>query len=116
MPSFSLDGTTYEYVQEPPGRPEATKSWEYGLYPKVLATLTTTPALVTIYAQASRWNGDSVLVEWEDDDRRKHWTWVDRTAAKAVTDSEWDIWEYHRCPPNLRGVRWGDRLPGFLPA
>lgn len=116
MPSFTLDGRSHDYAQEPPGRPETSRSWEYGRYPKVRATLPASPAPVTVYAQASRWNGDRVLVEWEDDSRRKHWTWVDRGAVEAVTDSEWDIWEYHRCPDNIRGVRWGDRLPGFLPA
>jgi hypothetical protein len=116
MPSFTLDGRSYEYVQEPPGRPETTRSWEYGHHPKVRATLPTTPAPVTAYAQAARWNGDRILVEWEDDDRRKHWTWLDGSAVERATASEWDIWEYHRCPEKLRAVRWGGRLPGFLPA
>ena len=115
MPSFTLDGTTYEYAQEAPGQPEATRSWEYGNYPRVRAALPTSPAALTVYAQASRWNGDRILVEWEDDVRRKHWTWVDRGVVEAVTDSEWDVWEYHRCPTKLRGVRWGGRLPGSLP-
>lgn len=116
MPSFTLDSVTYVYTQDPPGRPENTHSWEYGRYPKVRATLRTAPAPVDVYAQGSRWNGDSILVEWEDDGRRKHWMWVDASEVERATASEWDIWEYQRCPENLRGVRWGDRLPGFLPA
>lgn len=116
MPSFTLDGQQYEYAQEAPGRPESTRSWEYGRYPKVKATLPTTPTAVPVHAEAARWNGDCVLVEWEDDGRRKHWMWVDGDAVELATPSEWDIWEFHRCPENIRGVRWGDRLPGFLPA
>ncbi|MFS0718831.1 hypothetical protein ABC337_05100 [Arthrobacter sp. 1P04PC] len=116
MPSFTLDGVTYTYTQEPPGRPAETHSWQYGRYPKVRVTLCTVPLPLSVYALAARWNGDSILVEWEDDDRRKHWTWVDGAAVERATASEWDIWEYHRCPENLRGVRWGDRLPGFPPA
>lgn len=116
MPSFTLNGAVYAYdAPRPPGRPETTRSWVYGHYPKVRASLPAQPP-VTVYAQAARWNGDRILVEWEDDDRRKHWTWVDGSAVERATASEWDIWEYHRSPANLRGVRWGDRLPGFLPA
>ncbi|MFS0716876.1 hypothetical protein ABC337_15140 [Arthrobacter sp. 1P04PC] len=116
MPSFTLDSVTHFYTQDPPGRPENTHSWEYGRYPKVRATLPTEPTPVTVYAYASRWNGDSILVGWEGDDRRKQWMWVNAAEVERATASEWDIWEYHRCPENLRGVRWGDRLPGFLPA
>ena len=40
MASFTLDGETYEYLKPDPGHlPEEAKSWEYGNYPKVLATL-----------------------------------------------------------------------------
>lgn len=113
---FTLDGRFYDYLRPGPGNPEGARSWKYGHYPKVMATLPTTPAAETVYAHAARWNGDRILVEWEDDDRRKQWTWVDGDAVEPVTDSEWDIWEYHRCPVNIRGVRWGNRLPGFLPA
>jgi len=116
MPSFTLEGRTYVYTQPSLGQPNTAHSWEYGLSPNVRARLATSPAPVSVYAQASRWNGDLILVEWEDDDRRKHWTWLDGSAVERVTDSEWDIWEYHRCPENLRRVRWGDRLPGMLPA
>ena len=115
MPSCTIAGTAYDYTQPVPGRPTQARSWQYGRYPKVRATLPTTPAPVTVYAHAARWNGDQVLVEWEDDERRKHWTWVNSAAVERATASEWDIWEYHQCPEKLRAVRWGDRLPGFLP-
>lgn len=116
MPSFTLDGVAYTYTQEPPGTPAKTHSWHYGRYPKVRASLPTLPAGVTVYAYASRWNGDAVLVEWEDDPRRKHWTWVDGAAVERATASEWDIEQYRRCPEKFRAIRWGERLPGFLPA
>ena len=39
MASFTLDGTTHEYLLPDPGHLESTKSWEYGKYPKVMATV-----------------------------------------------------------------------------
>lgn len=35
--------------------------------------------------------------------------------VRRLTPSEWDIIEYHQCPPELRFIRWGERFPGFLP-
>lgn len=32
-----------------------------------------------------------------------------------VTDSDWDIEEYRRCPGHLRHIQRGNRVPGFLP-
>lgn len=112
MPSFTLDGTVYTYdAPVPPGRPETARSWVYGHYPKVTAVLPSQPP-VTVHARAARWNGDRVLVEWEDDDRRKHWTWVGRDAVVPVSDVDWDVWEFGRAPEHLRGIRWGERSPG----
>lgn len=34
----------------------------------------------------------------------------------SITESVWDIAEYLRCPEQLRGIRGGNRLPGFIPA
>ncbi len=43
------------------------------------------------------------------------WAWIPAGKIPSVPDSEWDIEVYRRCLENLRGVRWGSRLPGFLP-
>lgn len=115
MAIFELDDLTHEYVQTSPGRPELARSWEYGHYPKVLASVPLTGGKsLDVYAYAERWTPDHILVRWEDDDRRPQSAWIPSGNVRRVTDSEWDIWEYHRCPPNIRGVRWGARLPGFL--
>lgn len=53
---------------------------------------------------------------WQDDDWHSHWAWIPAGNVRRVHDSEWDIEKYRHCPENLRGVRWGNRLPGFLPA
>lgn len=117
MASFTLDGITYEYLRPVPGHdPDVTRSWEYGHSPKVVATVPLVAGTVDVYAAAQRWNPTQILVAWQDDDHHPHWAWVPAGNVRRVTDSEWDIEEYHRCPVKLRGVRWGDRLPGFLPA
>lgn len=72
--------------------------------------------VIDVYARAERWNPSHILARWEDDGRRPHWAWIPAGSVRRVTDSEWDIFEYRRCPANLRGVRWGGRLPGFLTA
>lgn len=116
MASFTLNGTPYEYLLPDPGHLEATRSWEYGKYPKVMATVALAGGgSVDVYARAERWNPSHILARWEDDMRHPHWAWIPAGNVRRVTDSEWDIWEYWRCPENLRGVRWSDRLPGFLP-
>ena len=55
-------------------------------------------------------------VSWFDDERHPHWAWIPAANFRRVTDSEWDIKEYRSRPEHMRGIRWGDRLPGFLPA
>lgn len=116
MASFTLDGETHEYLRPDPGhRPEDAKSWEYGKYPKVMASLPLADGgTVDVYAHADRWNPSHILVSWLDDDRHVHWAWIPAGNVRRVTDSEWDIEEYRRCPDNLRGIRWSDRLPGFM--
>lgn len=117
MPSFVLNGTTYGFLSPDPGDLEGTHSWEYGKWPKVRATLALQGGgTLDVFARAERWNHSHILVRWEDDDYRPHYAWIPAGSVHRVTDSEWDIWEYHRCPAELRGVRWGKRLPGFLPA
>lgn len=118
MASFTLDGETYEYIRQDPGHPpEENRSWEYGKYPKVMASLPLAGGgTVDVYAQADRWNPSHILVSWQDHERHPHWAWIPAGNVRRVNDSEWDVEEYWRCPENLRGVRWGNRLPGFLPA
>jgi hypothetical protein len=36
--------------------------------------------------------------------------------VERVSDLDWDIEEYWSCSEHLRGIRWRNRLPGFLPA
>lgn len=118
MASFTRDGETYEYLRRNVGHTvEDTRSWEYGAYPKVIAALPLTSGrTVDIYCHATRWTPTEIAVAWTDADDHTHWAWVPTNNVRRVTDSEWDIWEYRRCPEHLRGIRWGDRLPGMLPA
>jgi len=117
MHTFTLDGTTYEYLRSEPGPGEDASSWEYGYLPKVSADVPLAGGgTVTVYANGNRWTATRIIVSWWDDDENAHWAWVPRENVRKVTDSEWDIEEYRRCPANLRGVRWGKRLPGFIPA
>jgi hypothetical protein len=96
--------------------PAKTISWEYGAYPKVMASVPLAGgATVDVYAHASRRNPSYVLVAWSDDGDHKHWAWVPAGDVRCVTDSEWDIEEYRRCPEKLRAIRWGNQLPGFQP-
>lgn len=118
MASFTLDGQTFEYLKPDPGHePEYAKSGTYGNYPKVLAALPPADGgTVTVYAVAERWNPSYVLVGWADEARHGHWAWIPTANVERVSDSDWDTEEYRRCPKHLRGIRWGNRLPGFLPA
>ncbi|MEQ4520455.1 hypothetical protein ABLI39_13960 [Pseudarthrobacter sp. B907] len=118
MASFTLDGQTFEYLKpDPEHQPEDAKSWTYGKYPKVLATVPLADGgTVTVYAVAERWNPSHILVSWADDGRHAHWAWIPSGNVERVSDSDWDIEEYRRCPENLRSIRWGNRMPGFLPA
>lgn len=117
MASFNLDGETYEYLMPDPGTHGDAHSWVYGQYPRVLASV---PAVgggaVQVFASAVRWNPSHILVSWADDGDHPHWAWIPAGNVERVNDSDWDIEEYRRCPPELRGVRWGNRPPGFLPA
>lgn len=106
--SFTLDRQTFEYLKRDPWHsPQDAKSWEYGKYPKVLAALPLADGgRVTVFAVAERWNTSHILVSWADDGRHVHWAWIPAGNVERVSDSDWDIWEYHRYPENLRGVRW----------
>jgi hypothetical protein len=115
MATFILDGITYEYLRPVPGHgPEDTHSWTYGEFPNVMATLPLVGGTVDVYAYASRWNPSRILVSWQDDAYHSHWAWIPAGSVRRVTDSEWDIEEYRRCPEHLRSVRWGARMPGCV--
>lgn len=117
MPTFTLAGVEYDYLAPKlEGAPEDVHSWEYGKWPKVEAGVPLTAGgTVHVYGEASRWGHDHVIVSWRDDDGHTQWAWIPAANVRRVTASEWDIIEYHRCPPELRAVRWAKRLPGFLP-
>ena len=117
MPSFTLNGITYGFLSPDPGDLEGTQSWEYGKWPKVTATLALQGGgTLKVFARAERWKHSHILARWEDDDYRPHYAWIPANSIHRVTDSEWDIGDYGRCPENLRAARWRHRLPGFLPA
>lgn len=117
MPTFTLAGVSYEYLGPTiAGDPEGVRSWEYGNYPKVEAAVPLEAGgTVQIYGEASRWGHGYVIVAWLDDEWHPHWAWIPVGNVRRLTDSDWDIIQYHRCPPERRQIRWGDRLPGFLP-
>jgi hypothetical protein len=72
----------------------------------VLATLPlANGGTVTVYALAERWNPSHVLANWANDGRHARWAWIPAGNVERVTDSDWDIEEYRRCPENLRGIR-----------
>ncbi|VXB24164.1 conserved hypothetical protein [Arthrobacter sp. 9V] len=114
--SFLLDGQRYDFAHpEREGPVNEVKSWEMGHYPKVLAQVPLKAGgTVAVYAEAKYWNGTQISVNWYDDDKDSLTAWLPKESVRPVTESEWDIDEYNRCPEWLRGVQWGKRLPGFL--
>jgi hypothetical protein len=117
LTSFTLAGVVYDFARvERQGAIEDVHSWPMGQYPKVRAIVPLTAGGdVTVYAEATHWNRSQVHVRWFDDDQDSLTTWLPKESVSPVTDSEWDIDQYNRCPEWLRGVRWAKRLPGFLP-
>jgi hypothetical protein len=107
MASFTLDGETYEYLRPDPGHPpDKIRSWEYRDYPKIMASVPLPRgATMDVYAVAEGWNLSYILVSWADDGDHAHWAWIPADNVRRVTDSEWDIEEYRRCPENLRAIR-----------
>lgn len=116
MAAFTLDGEMYEYLKPDPGhQPEDTKSWTYGNYPKVIATLPLADGgTIGVYAVAERWNPSCVLVSWAGDGDHARWAWIPAGNIRRVTDSEWDIEEFRHCPEELRAIQWSKRLPARL--
>ncbi|MFW0775927.1 hypothetical protein ACLRGI_22475 [Paenarthrobacter nitroguajacolicus] len=115
--SFLLDGVTYEFVHpERMGPVEEVKSWEWGHYPKVHALVPLKAGgTVAVYAEAKHWNQTQISVQWYDDDKVSLTAWLPKDDVRPVTNSEWDIDEYNRCPEWLRVIQWGKRMPGMLP-
>ena len=115
--SFLLDGNTYEFASpERVGPVEDVKSWEWGHYPKVHAlVLLKAGGTLGVYAHATHWNLAQIHVQWYDDEKDSLSAWLPKENVRPVTNSEWDIDEYNRCPGWLRMVQWGKRFPGFLP-
>jgi hypothetical protein len=70
---------------------------------------------VDVYGRASRWTPTHINVARKDDTDHPHSTWAPAGNVRKVTDSEWDIEEYRRCPEHLRHIRLGEQAPGFLP-
>jgi hypothetical protein len=117
MPTFIQDGFPYDYLAPAgPVRLHLIKSWEYPHWPRVEAAVPLADGgSVEVYGEASRWSAEQVHVRWADDEGHFHAAWLPTSAVRRLTASEWDIIEFHNCPENLRHVRWGKRLPGFLP-
>ncbi len=115
--SFLLAGVTYEFeLPDRVGAIEDVRSWEPGQQPKVHAVVPLKAcARVGDYALATHWNRTQVSVQWFDDDKESLTAWLPKENIRPVTNSEWDIDEYNRCPEWLRSIQWGKRLPGFLP-
>ncbi|NWL13332.1 hypothetical protein DM793_18870 [Paenarthrobacter nitroguajacolicus] len=115
--SFLLNEQTYEFLRpERVGPVEDVRSWEWGNYPKVHALVPLQAGgTAGVYAHATHWNRSQIHVQWYDDDRESLSAWLPKDDVRPATNSEWDIDEYNRCPEWLRVVRWGKRMPGFLP-
>lgn len=116
-PTFTLAGVKYEYLTpELEGDREDVHSWEYGqcrgLRPRCPLEA---GGAVSVYGEAMRWGHGLILTRWRDDEGHMHSAWLPKGNVRRLTASEWDIIEYHQCPPELRSIRWGNRLPGFLP-
>lgn len=115
--SFLLDGVTYEFVHpERVGPVDDVRSWELDQQPKVHAQVPLkTGGKIGVYAHATHWNRTQISVNWLDDDKDSLVAWLPKEGVRPVTNSEWDIDEYNRCPGWLRVIQWGKRFPGFLP-
>lgn len=117
MLTFTLAGVRYDFAAPGiVGAPEEIRSWEYGHWPKVEAAVPLTDGgSVLVYGEASRWGQGHIAVSWVDDDFHTCWAWIPAANVRRLTPSEADIIEYRQCPPDRRSIRWGNRLPGFLP-
>lgn len=117
MPTFTLAGVKYEYLTpELEGDRDEVHSWEYGNWPCVEAEIPLqSGGTVKVFGEAMRWGHGLILTRWRDDGGHMHSAWLPKDNVRRLTPSEWDIIAYHQCPPELRSIQWGNRLPGFLP-
>ena len=97
MPSFTLDGDTYEYLRPDPGREsEDARSRAYGDYPRVLAAVPLADgSTVDVYGVAARWDShpSHVFVAWADDDMRPHWAWIPAGNVECLNGADWNVEE-----------------------
>lgn len=118
LTTFLLDGRTYDHVRgDRVGPVEDVQSWGMNNQPKVHAQIPlSTGGSIDVYAQATHWNQTQIHIRWHDDNKDSLTTWLPKADVRPVTNSEWDIDQYNRCPEELRTIRWGKRMPGILPA
>lgn len=114
MPTFVLAGVVYDYLKpDLEGDPGQVRSWEYGKYPQVEAAVPLVAGgTVKVYGEASHWGNGHIIVSWFDDPWHPHWAWIPAGNVRRLTDSEWDIIEYHRCQRGQRPIRLGNDCPG----
>lgn len=114
---FELEGVTYEFMEVARiGPVEDVRSWPLDGRPKVHAQIPLkTGGTIAVYAHATHWSKTQISVQWYDDDKISLATWLPKESVRPVTESEWDIDEYNRCPEMLRVIQWGKRMPGILP-
>jgi hypothetical protein len=115
--TFVIEGVTYELAEaDRVGRISAVRTWPPNERPKVHATVTLQDGgTTTVYAEATAWNQTQIHVRWHDDNTDSLTTWAPKADVRPVTESEWDIDQYNRTPEWSRPIRWGHRMPGFLP-
>lgn len=108
---------SYDYLApEFEGVRDDVRSWEYGQWPRVEAAVPLVDRrTVNVYGEAMRWGHGLILTRWRDDEGHMHSAWLPKESVRRLTASEWDIIAYHQCPPELRSIQGGKRLPGFLP-
>ena len=115
--TFVIEGVTYDLLEaERVGRIGAVRTWPPNDRPKVHARVRLTNGdTTTVYAEATAWNQTQIHVQFHDDNNDSLTTWALKADVRPVTESEWDIDQYNRTDSSRRHIRWGYRMPGFLP-
>jgi hypothetical protein len=101
MPTFTLDGVTYEYLQPAkPQRLHLIKSWEYPHWPRVEAAVHLSDGgTVKVYGEASRWSAEPVHVRRADDEGHLHAAWLPTSSVRPLTAFGVG---HRRVPPDAR--------------